>query len=710
MSTRRGFLQTSALAGAALVVRVAEAEGAANAAAFRPSARLRIDRDGRTTLVVDKSEMGQGARTALAMILADELGADWTRVEVQHAEPGPDFPEMHTSGSGSVIEAWEPLRRAAASARVRLVSAAAKGWKVVEAECRTENGFVEHPPTGRRRDFGELVAAAGALPDPKDPPLRDAKDRRIVGQPVKRVDGPRFVTGAAVYGADVRVPGMLFATIERSPVLGGRLKRFDGTRAKAVPGVRAVFEVSTGVAVVASDTWSALKGREALDASWDEGAHAAFSSESHGEALRSAARKGLRVARSEGDVDTALRGAARTLEAEYEYSFQAHASVETLACVADVRADRCLVWAGTQSPNRAQEIAAEVTGLPKEKVTVHVLLLGGAFGRRIAQDFVREAVEVSKAAKAPVQLLWTRPDDTHHDFFHPATAHFLRGGLDASGNPVAWSHSVADSYLTMFGPPNLDDPETFENWGAHDSPYAFPAFRTDYGFVDSPVPSGAWRSVAYPPSVFARESFVDEMAAAAGRDPLEFRRALLTEPRMLTLNDQPYDRHRIRRVLDLAAEKGDWGRPLPKGRGRGLAVNMYHRRTCVAQVAEVTVEDGRPRVDRIVCVVDCGVVVNPLGARAQVESAVAWGLSAALKGRITFRNGRPEQSSYRDYPVLAFDEMPNVEVYFAPTEGEIPSGLGEQPVPTVAPAVTAAIFAATGKRIRRLPIRTVELA
>ncbi len=709
MSGRRVFLQTSAWAGAALIVRVGEAKGAGPGADFRPGVRLRIDGAGRTTLVVDKSEMGQGARTALAMILADELGADWARVDVQHAEPGPDFPDMHTAGSGTVIEAWKPLREAAASARVRLVAAAALAWKVSEAECQATDGFVEHPATGRRRGFGELVAVAAALPVPKDPPLRDAKERRIVGQPVKRVDGPKIVMGAAVYGGDVRVPGMLFATIERSPVLGGKLKGFDPSRAKAVPGVRAVFEVPSGVAVVASDTWSALKGREALDVSWDEGPHAAFGSETHRAALRSAARKGLHVARAEGDVDTALRSAARTLEAEYEYSFQAHASVETLCCVVDVRADRCEIWAGTQSPNRAQQIAAEVTGLPKDRVSVHVLLLGGAFGRRIAQDFVREAAFVSKAAKAPVQLLWTRADDTHHDFFHPATAHFLRGGLDTAGNPVAWSHSVADSYLTMFGPPDLGDPETFETWGAYDNPYAFPAFRTDYGFVDSPVPTGAWRSVFYPPSVFARESFVDEMAAAAGRDPLDFRRALLREPRILTLHDRPYDRHRLRRVLDLAAEKGDWGRPLPKGRGRGIAVNMYHRRTCVAQVAEVTVEDGHLRVDRIVCVVDCGVVVNPLGAVGQVESAVAWGLSAALKGRITFRNGRPEQSSYRDYPVLAFDEMPKVEVYFAPTEGEIPSGLGEQPVPTVAPAVTGAVFAATGKRIRRLPVRAADL-
>jgi isoquinoline 1-oxidoreductase beta subunit len=364
------------------------------------------------------------------------------------------------------------------------------------------------------------------------------------------------------------------------------------------------------------------------------------------------------------------------------------------------------VWVGTQSPNRAQKIAAEIAGLPEEKVTLHLTLLGGAFGRRIANDFVRESVEIAKAAKVPVQLLWTRADDTHHDFFHPAQTHVLRAALDAAGQLTGWRHSAADSSLTMFGEPDRKDPDTFQLWGAHDNPYAIPSLRMDLSLFDSPVRTGAWRAVMYPPSVFARESFLDEIAHASGRDPLELRRALLSEPQLAEIpGGRPIDRHRLRRVLEVAAEKAGWGTPLGAGRGRGIACNIYHRSTCVAQVAEVTAVGDSLRVDRIVTAVDCGTVVNPLGAAGQVESAIAWGLTAALKSEITIHDGRVEQSTYRDFPVLRIDEMPRVETHFVHTPDAPARGLGEQCVPTVAPAVMSALFAATGRRVRRLPLR-----
>lgn len=707
MTSRRAFLQATSLTSAALLLDVGvEDVEASPATRFRPTAFLRIDADGATTLFVDKAEMGQGVRTSLAMILADELEADWSRVTIETAAPGPDFPDMHTAGSGSVSDGWRGLRAAGAAARAMLVAAAASQWRAPASECRAESGYVIHDRSKRRLGYGALVARAAALPVPRDAPLKKESEFRLVGTPQRRVDGPRIVTGAAVYAADVRIAGMKYATLVRCPVEGGTLRSWDGALAQLRPGVRGVVAIPNGVAVIADSTWAALKGREALRVEWDLGPNAAFSTAALREERLAAARRGGEIARDEGDVAAAFRGAARTVEAEYEDAYQAHAPVETLACLADVRADGCEVWVGTQSPNRARTIAAEAAGLPEDKVALHLTLLGGAFGRRIANDFVREAVAVSRAAKVPVQLLWTRADDMHHDYFHPAQTHVLRAALDAGGQLTGWRHSAADSSLTMFGAPDRKDPDTFQLWGAHDNPYAIPALRTDMTLFDSPVRTGAWRAVMYPPSVFARESFLDEIADASGRDPLELRRSLLSEPQFAEIpGGRPIDRHRLRRVLELAAEKAGWGTPLGPGRGRGIACNVYHRSTCVAQVAEVTAAGDALRVDRIVTAVDCGTVVNPLGAAGQVESAIAWGLTAALKSEITIANGRVEQASYRDFPVLRIDEMPRVETHFVHTPDAPARGLGEQCVPTVAPAVMSALFAATGRRVRRLPLR-----
>jgi isoquinoline 1-oxidoreductase subunit beta len=709
VTTRRAFLRTTSLTGAVLLLDIGkDAVAASPAASFTPIAHVRIDTDGTTTLFVDKVEMGQGVRTSLATILAEELDADWTRVRVETAQPGSAFPNMHTAGSGSVSDAWRGLRQAGASARAMLVAAAARTWRVPAASCRTEAGAVFHDASGRRLDYGRLSSRAAQVLVPAKAPLKTESEFRIVGRPRLRVDGPAIVTGTALYAADIRIPGLKFATLVRCPVEGGTLRSWDAAEARARPGVRGVLAISNGVAVVADCTWAALKGREALRVEWNPGRNAGFSTAALREERLAAARRGGTVARDDGDVAGAFKNAAQVLEAEYEDAYQAHASVETLACVADVSAERCEIWVGTQSPNRARSIAAEVCGLPEERVVVHVTLLGGAFGRRIANDFVREAVEIAKLVRSPVQLLWTRGDDTHHDYFHPAQNHVVRAALDATGALVGLQHSAADSSLTMFGEPDRNDPETFQHWGAHDNPYAIPALRTDLALFDSPVRTGAWRSVAYPPSVFARESFIDEIAHATRRDAVELRRGLLSEPRMAQIpGGRPLDRHRLRRVLEEAAERSGWGSPLPAGRGRGIACNAYHRSTCVAQAAEVTASLGQLRIDRIVSVVDCGTVVNPLGAAGQVESAIAWGLTAALKSEITIRNGRVEQSSYRDYPVLRIDEMPEVEVHFVHTPDAPARGLGEQCVPTVAPAVMNALFAATGRRVRRLPYRSI---
>jgi isoquinoline 1-oxidoreductase beta subunit len=714
-ASRRSFLKAASAGGAAFLLRVGR-DGAVFAGlaaeagrdAFQPNTWLRIDREGIVTVVVAQAEMGQGVRTALPMIVAEELEADWSRIRLESARPGPGY-DLGTSGSDAVAGAWNRLRKAGATARAMLVSAAAGTWRVREAECRADRGGVVHAPSGRRLGYGELVEAARALPVPQDAPLKDPAAFRLIGSPVERLDGPAIVGGRAVYGLDVRVPGLLRAVVARCPVVGGRAARFDAARAKASPGVCEVVPLPSGIAVVADDTWSALEGRRALEVVWDEGPNRGFDSEAHRHRLAEAARAGGRVARDEGDAASALADAPCRLEALYEYAFQAHATLEPMNAVADVREGACAIWAGTQNANRLQAEAAEALGLAPAQVTVDVPLLGGGFGRRLGREHVLEAVLLSKAVRRPVQVVWTRADDMQNGFFHPASAHRLRGALDDGGRPLAISHTVADSSLTLFGPPDLDDPELYEAWGAYDNPYAFPAVRMAMALVDCPVPTGAWRAVQYPPGTFARESFVDEMAHAAGRDPLEFRLALLREPRRLALRVGTIDRDKLRRVLELAAEKAGWGRRPPEGRARGVAANVYDRRNHMAQVAEVSIGPrGRLRVHRVVCAVDCGIVVNPLGVRGQVESGIHWGLSA-LRTEITLEGGRVRQSSYADYPVAQMEDSPEVEVHTM-SSTEPPAGMGEPPVPPLAPAVMNAVFALTGKRIRRLPLRREDLA
>jgi len=728
-STRRSFLKTSALAGAGLAIWVELPRAAAgtNAAAFEPNAYIRITPTNQIRLWLTRSEMGQGVRTTLPMMLLEELEVEWSQVQFEQAMPGGQFKDirLRTSGSGSTVGTYDALRKAGATAREMLIAAAAEKWQVRASTCRARAATITHLPTGRHFTYGELASAAARQKVPDNPPLKNPKDFHIIGTRVKRTDGLGIVTGRAIYGLDVRVPSMLFAVAERSPSLGGKLIRFDAAKALTVPGVRQVVPIksgiSTGVAVVADHTWAAMKGCEALHVEWDLGPNQHFDSDAFLKEMEAATKQDGYFVRNDGDAVKALGTAAKTLEATYEFPYQAHAPVETMNCVADVRKDSCEIWAPTQCPEVAQAETAKTLGLPPDSVKVHITLLGGGFGRRLIADYVAEAVEVSRAVGKPVQMVWTRPDETRSGFFHPCDIQHISGGLDASGQPVAWQQKSVGSDLSVSNFPSEEDKKSprcyFDNelpWGAFDNPYNFAHLKADHVLLNSPVPTGPWRAVFYPPTVFARESFLDEMAHAASQDPLEFRLRLLQPGDVLKIGSQEIDRSRLIRVLQVAAEKSGWKQPLTHASdrlwGRGIACNVYSADCYIAQVAEVSI--GRDshdiRVHRIVCAVDCGVVVNPQGLEGQAESGITWGLSATLHGKIDFKNGAAVQSNFTDFEVIRMDEAPAIETYIVATDHS-PGGFGETAVPPVAPAVANAIFAATGKRIRRLPITPEKL-
>ncbi|MBZ5718909.1 MAG: xanthine dehydrogenase family protein molybdopterin-binding subunit [Acidobacteriia bacterium] len=728
-ATRRKFLKTTALAGTGLAIWLEIPKNAAGetATVFEPNAYISITPDNVVRLWMTRSEMGQGIRTTLPMMLLEELEASWSQVRLEQAMPGGRFKgiRLRTSGSGSTVETYGAMRKAGATAREMLIAAAAEKWKVAPASCHAREGTVIHDPSGRKLTYGELATVAARQNVPDKPPLKPAKDFRLIGTRVKRRDGAAIVTGAARYGLDVRVPGMLYAVMERCPVLGGKLTRFDAEKALAVPGVRHVAPIhsgiATGVAVVADHTWAAIKGREALHVEWDPGPNADFDSDRFLAQMESAVTQTGFPIRNDGDAPKAMAAAAKTLEATYEFPFQAHAPLETMNCTADVRPDSCEIWVPTQAPEVALSDTAKMLGLPEDSVKVHITLLGGGFGRRLFADYVPEAVELSRAIGKPVQLVWTRSDDMRHGFFHPSDIEHIAGGLDAGNNPVAWVQKSVGSDLSMFGLPSEQDktdPKFYFNdgspWGLFDIPYNFPHLKADYIPLNSPVPTGPWRAVMYPPTVFARESFLDEMAHAAGQDPLEFRLKLLQPGDVHMVGGAMIDRGRLAGVLRLAAEKSNWKQPLTGAKdrwwGRGIACNVYDSDTYVAQVAEVSVgrEAHDIRVHRVVCAVDCGLVVNPAGLEGQAESAIIWGLSATLHGRIDFKNGGAVQENFTDFDVVRMHESPQVETYTVSSDHP-PAGFGETAVPPIAPAVANAIFAATGKRLRRLPITAEKL-
>jgi isoquinoline 1-oxidoreductase beta subunit len=579
-----------------------------------------------------------------------------------------------------------------------LIAAAAQKWNVDASECRAENGAVVHTASKRLLTYGSLAEAASKVQPPQTVKLKDPSQFKIVGKPTKRVDTPKKVNGTATFGIDVRLPKMLHASVEHCPVFGGKVASFDATKAKAIPGVKDVIQIPTGVAVVADNTWTAFQGRKALDIKWDEGPNAAMTSASIRQTFIDALQKPGVSARKEGDAPAALANAAQKVEAVYEAPYQAHATMEPMNGAADVRADSADVWVPTQFQTLSQGTAARIAGVKPDAVNVHTTYLGGGFGRRGWTDYVAESAQLSKAMGVPVQVTWSREDDMQHDYYRPASYIKMSGGLDGDGKPTAFAaHVACDSIMNWFFPGSVRngmDSSSVE--GVSDIPYDISNISVEYHMVPGPIPMGFWRSVGASQNGFFSESFVDELAVAAKKDPYEFRRDLLSKkPRHLG-------------VLNLAAQKAGWGTPLPKGRARGIAV-LEAFFTYVAEVAEVSVaKDGTVKVHRVVCAVDCGRVINPDTAQAQIEGAVVYGLSAALKTEITIDRGRVVQTNFGDNPVLRLNEVPRIEVYFVPST-EIPRGLGEPGVPPVAPAVCNAIFALTGKRIRHLPVKPADL-
>ena len=699
---RRDFIKAGALAGAGLLFgfRLSEsrelASGAASAAAdFAPNAYLRIGVDGAVTLFADHVELGQGVMTALPMIVAEELEVDWTTVRIERMPDDPSaWPRtIMTVGSQSVRGSWLPLRRAGAAAREMLITAAAEKWGVERAGCRADKGFIVHTATGRRASYAELAVAAAAIAPPANPPVKDPKEFRIVGTRVPRVDIPSKVNGSAQFGIDVRIPGMLVATVVRPPVFGSQVKRFDPTAARAVAGVKDVVTFESGIAVLAVDTWSALKGRRILDVEWSDSPNAGVSSADIRSAFVELAGSTGPVARNEGDADAALGSASNILSADYELPFAAHATMEPMNCTAHVRADGADVWASTQAPTNFQRTAAQIAGLNASAVRLHVMMVGGGFGRRSRTDVLEDAVRLSKLTGAPVKVMWTREDDMQHDFYRPFGIHRMRGAVGADGWPIAWMHRVV-TQAALGGGRGATGERTVNGdavGGAADLPYAIPNLRVENITATSPVPVAPWRSVGHSQNGFVTESFIDELAAAGKKDPVELRRRLLTKaPRHLA-------------VMELAAQKAGWGKPMPAGSGRGIAVHSMTG-SYVAQVAEVTVANNEIRVNRVVCAVDCGIVINPDTVAAQIEGAIIYGLTCALKNEITIAGGRVEQANFNSYPMLRLNETPRVEVHIVPSS-EAPGGIGEPGVPPIAAAVANGVYAATGKRLRKLPLR-----
>lgn len=701
--SRRSFLISSAVVGGGFVLSLTlpfERDEAAAAEAFAPSAFIRVGSDGQIVLTMPYVEMGQGTYTSIPMLIAEELEVGLDQIRLEHAPPNeklyanPLLGVQATGNSNALRGGWKPLREAGATAKAMLVAAAARRWGVDAKSCRAQDGEVIHEASRKRLKYGELAADAAQIPIPNKVELKRPEDFRLIGMPAKRLDAAGKVNGAATYGIDVRPPGVKIATLTQSPVFGGRIKNVDDSAAKAVKGVRQIVRLDDAVAVVADHMGAAKKGLEALKIEWDGGPNAGLSTRDIARELEQATLKPGAVAQNIGDADSAMAGAVTKVEARYEVPFLAHATMEPMNCTVHFRGNECEIWIGTQAIARVQAMAAKAAGLPAEKVIVHNHLLGGGFGRRLEADGAVRAVEIAKQVDGPVKVVWTREEDIQHDLYRPYWFDRLTAGLDRDGKPIVWRHRFAgSSVISRWLPPayaNGLDPDSTE--GAINLPYSFPNFHVEYVRVEPPgIPTGFWRSVGPSHNVFVTESFVDELAAAAKQDAAAFRRGLLEH------------NPRARTVLDLAAEKAGWGQPLPKGRGRGISLQNAFG-SLLAQVAEVEVaKDGSVRVHRVTCAMDCGTVVNPNTVEAQLQGGIMYGVTAALYGEITLKNGRVEQTNFDTYQILRMNEAPAVEVHLVKST-EPPGGMGETGTSAIVPAIANAIFAATGKRLRKMPI------
>ena len=686
--SRRTFIKTASMVGAGLVIgidlncgKLSNANAQGQNGAFEPNVWLKIEQSGDVTIMFAKSEMGQGVRTSLPMIVAEELEADWSKVKVEQAlTDQKKYGNQSTGGSTSTRTLYTTMRKAGAAAREMLIEAAASQWNVSKAECAAENGTVVHTSSGKKLNYGDLVEAAAKLSVPSDPVLKDPGKFRFLRKKMARVDTPSKVDGSAQFGIDIRIPGMVYAAVARPSTFGSTVQSFDAAKAKTIFGVQKVIQTGDIVAVIANSTWAAFQGRDALSVMWTKSEYEDRTTDSLWKQFETMAKSEGDVEHEAGDAEKAYENAAKKIDAVYYAPFVAHATMEPMNCTVRLQDKTCEIWAPSQTPQDAQRGAADALGIPVEDVILHVTLLGGGFGRRLETDFVVEAVKIAKEAALPVKVVWTREEDMQHDFYRPAQYSYFRGGLDANGTPVAWLHRIAGpeskGLLTHACKPSYD----------------FANLKIDAQATATGVPTGAWRSVGASQNGFMIESFIDELAFAAGKDPFEFRRNLLSGT------------PRLKHVLEVAADKAGWGTVMPKGKGRGIAC-VAGFGSFVAYVAEVSVSgDNKVHVDRVVIAVDCGPYVNPDGIEAQLQSATAFGLSAAMKDEITIEKGGVKQTNFDDYRLMMIDDMPKVEVHIIESDDTI-GGIGEPGVPPVAPAVCNAIFAATGKRIRKLPIQ-----